>query len=122
VATFGYIVLVLTGSALGGLLGAAAHWWRANATPYPERLFDDERWNAALNGADYVYERDIVKAEWDEAGWWDYYSLRNLLYHVLWGAGFPFLIGAWFWSERAAAVAQACGALGAIGWRPLFCG
>jgi hypothetical protein len=30
-ATFGYLVLVLTGSAFGGLAGVAAHWWRANA-------------------------------------------------------------------------------------------
>ena len=44
------------------------HWCRAHATPYPEKLFEDERWNAAFGGADYVYERDSIKAEWDEGG------------------------------------------------------
>jgi hypothetical protein len=119
--TFAYIVLVVTGSALGGLAGIAAHWWRANATAYPEKLFDDERWNMAFGGADYVYERDVVKAEWNDAGWWEYYSLRNLLYHVVWGMAAPVLLGAWFWSERATAVAKTCEAAAWIGWAPLFC-
>ena len=60
-ATFGYLVLVMTGSFVGAGLGAVAHWWRAYAAPHPEKLFEDERWNAALGGADYVYERDVVQ-------------------------------------------------------------
>jgi hypothetical protein len=120
-ATFGYIVLVLTGSVVGAGLGAVAHWWRANAAPHPEKLFEDERWNAALGGADYVYERDVVRARWDEGGWWEFHSLRNLAYYVLSGAAAPLLIGAWYWSERQGIVVEACRGAARLGIKALFC-
>jgi hypothetical protein len=120
-ATFGYLVLVMTGSVAGAGLGAVAHWWRANATACPEKLFEDERWNAAFGGADYVYERDVVRAEWDEGGWWEFHSLRNLAYYVLSGAAAPLLIGAWYWSERQDIVARTCGSIVRLGLKAMFC-
>jgi hypothetical protein len=113
-ATFGYLVLVMTGSFVGAGLGAVAHWWRAYAAPHAEKLFEDERWNAALGGADYVYERDVVRARWDEGGWWEFHSLRNLAYYVLSGAATPLLIGAWYWSERQGIVVEASRGQGAV--------
>jgi hypothetical protein len=98
------------------------HWWRANATSHPERLFDDERWNSVLGGADYVWERDIIKAKWDEGGWWDYDDLRNILYYVLGGAAAPVLLGVFFWSDRAAIIESTCRLLMKTGTMPLFCG
>ena len=121
VATFGYLVPVLTGSVIGAGLGVAAHWWRANATACPEKLFDDERWNGALGGADYVYERDVVRARWDDGGWWEFHSLRNLAYHVLSGALFPLFLGAWFWGKRQGIVAKTCGTVARLGMKALFC-
>ena len=71
-------------SLLGLMLGFAAHWWKAHADPYPDILDKD---NPALNIA--LTEHSVVNYaldhRYDDAGFWDYYSLKNLAFYVACG-------------------------------------
>jgi hypothetical protein len=69
----------------------------------------------------YLFEEYAVGAEWDDAGYWDSMSLRNLLYYMLCGFGTPILLGFMFWSERTVVVAGLCQLLTGLGLNPPLC-
>ncbi|CAN5528939.1 hypothetical protein BH10PSE7_BH10PSE7_02630 [soil metagenome] len=102
-----YIGLVLSMCVIGVFLGIAGHFLRANATPYPEKLFDSDLYNEAFMDG-YFFEKYAIGAEWDDSGYWDGNSLRNLAYYIISGFMVPALVGLYFWDQRAAIVPVAC--------------
>ena len=119
-ADLAYIAFVFAFTVLGALLGILAHYWRAHATMYAEDLGLGETLNT-LTRADYAWEKHVVGAEWDDAGYWDPHSVRNLVYYMASGTGVPILIGAALWSERHGVVAAFCSTLADIGLKSPLC-
>lgn len=119
-ADLAYIAFVAAFSVLGALLGIAAHFWRAHARMIPEDLGLGEPLNT-LTRDDYQWERHVVGAEWDDAGYWDPGSVRNLVYYMAYGGGTPLLLGAALWGQRHDLVAGLCQLLAQSGLSPPLC-
>lgn len=115
-----YIVFVLAAAVLGALLGIGAHFWRAHATMYAEDLGLGEPLDT-LTRDDYQFEKHVVGAEWDDAGFWDPGSPRNLVYYMASGFLVPLFFGVLLWSGRADVVAATCKGLLRLGLQPPLC-
>lgn len=109
-----YIGFVLAFAVLGGLAGIGAHFWRGHARMIPEDLGFSEPLNS-LTRDDYQWEKHVVGAEWDDAGYWDPGSVRNLVYYMASGFFSPLVIGVLLWGQRAELVSGMCGLLQRIG-------
>jgi hypothetical protein len=119
-ADWTYIAFVLAFAVLGSFLGVGVHFWRANATVFPEKLFDGDIANEIFM-KNYLTEKYVVGAEWDDAGYWATDSLRNLMFYMTAGFATPLLIGAVLWPQRAQLVSSTCKALTDVGLTPLLC-
>jgi hypothetical protein len=119
--TFGYAALWFIGTLFAFLLGLASHYWHAYLQAYPDKLVDGYRWRDhafnALFSQNYVWY-----GHYDENGWWEYYSLRNLTIHTAIPTLLAATYGAYCWSDRASVVAEACKGFGRFGLVPIFCG
>lgn len=115
-----YIAFVLALSVFGALFGILAHYWRAHATVFPEDLGLGEPLNM-LTRDDYAVEKYVVEAEWDDAGYWDGESIRNVIYYIAGGAVAPLILGLAFWSDRQLLVTGACQGLQSLGLTPPLC-
>lgn len=115
-----YIAFVFSATLIGVFLGVIGHFWRAHATYSPEELDLGENINI-LTRDNYLTEKYIAGAEWDDAGYWDGDSVRNLVYYALCGAIGPILAGAALWSARAPLVDATCKALTSAGLAPPLC-
>lgn len=118
--TTAYILFVLSFAVLGGLFGILAHYWRAHATLYAEDLGLGEPLNT-LTRDDYQWEKHVVGAEWDDAGFWRSDSVRNLLYYMAMGFFTPILVGFFLWDQRADMVGMVCRGLIKAGLNSPFC-
>ncbi len=117
---FAYICFVLAAAVLGGLAGIAAHFWRAHATMYAEDLGLGEPLDT-LTRHNYQFEKNVVGAEWDDAGFWDPESIRNLLYYMANGFLAPLFFGAVGWSQREDIVTVVCQLVGHAGLNSPLC-
>jgi hypothetical protein len=63
-----------------------------------------------------------VFGRYDDAGWWEFYSLRNYALHAGPCLLLVLVAGVVNWSERAQVVALTCAGLGQVGVLPMFCG
>jgi hypothetical protein len=105
---------------LGLMLGVAAHWWKANADPYPDILDKDA---PALNIAltEHTMVNHALGHRYDDAGFWEYYSLRNLFYYVACSV-IGVLVAVYATAEgHAAARVGFCNVTGFFGMTPIFC-
>lgn len=105
---------------IGLALGFAGHWWKSNADAYPDILDKD---NPALNIAltEHTVENYALGHRYDDAGYWDYYSLKNLSWYLSGGVG-GMLLAVYGTSEgHATAKGALCVAAKAITLTPLFC-
>lgn len=105
---------------IGLALGFVSHWWKANANQYPDILDKD---SPALNMAltDYSAANYALDHRYTDAGYWDYYSLRNLFYYLTTGVGGT-LFAVYVTSEgHAAARGALCTAASFIKLTPVFC-
>ncbi|MCB1377171.1 MAG: hypothetical protein KDK89_02205 [Alphaproteobacteria bacterium] len=118
--TIAYLSFVFAAAVFGALLGIVGHYWRAHATLYAEDLGLSEPWNT-LSRDDYQWEKHVVGAEWDDAGFWASDSVRNLVYFVASGFFVPLFIGLAFWDQRAEVVSAACSTLAGIGLNSPLC-
>ena len=118
--SFVYLCFVFAAAVFGGLLGIAGHYWRAHATMYAEDLGFNEPLNT-LTRDDYQWERYVVGAEWDDAGFWAADSVRNLLYYVLSGVAVPMFFGLIFWGQRGEIVGAVCEMLTRLGLTSPIC-
>lgn len=118
--TFTYVTFVVALAILGGLTGIVAHHWRAHATMYAEDLGLGEPLDT-LTREDYQWEKHVVGAEWDDAGFWAADSVRNLLYYMATGVAVPLLLGLMLWDQRGGLVQAMCTGLVQVGLHSPFC-
>ena len=91
-----YIFLFIL-TLLCGALGFCMHYWRANFSLYPENLTDNSFLDGMMSNQDIVFEKHIVEAKWDDNGYWDLYSYRNIVYYVLTWASMPLVLALFDW-------------------------
>jgi len=105
---------------IGLALGFAGHWWKSNADPYPDILDKD---NPALNIAltEYTVENHAIGNRYDEAGYWEYYSLKNLVYYLATGVGGTLLAVYATVEGHATARSAFCAVAGVVKFAPVFC-
>ena len=117
---FAYICFVFAASVVGALLGGLGHFWRAHATMFAEDLGLGEPLDT-LTRDNYQFEKHVVGAEWDDAGFWAPDSVRNFIYYVASGFTAPLLLGIGFWGQRSEIVGAICSGLPSPGL-PLITG
>jgi hypothetical protein len=115
-----YIAFVCSIAVLGALLGVAGHFWRAHATLYAEDLGLGEPLDT-LTRRGYQWETHVIGAEWDDAGFWDSGSVRNLVYYMASGFVTPLVLGLIFWGEREHVVTAICTGVTAAGFNSPLC-
>jgi hypothetical protein len=119
-AGFTYICFVFAASVIGAVLGGLGHFWRANATMYAEDLGLGEPLDTPTRD-NYQFEKNVVGAEWDDAGFWAADSVRNFVYYVISGFITPLLLGIGFWDLRGEIVQAVCGGLAGLGLNSPIC-
>ncbi len=105
---------------IGLVLGFAGHWWKSNADPYPDILDKDSPMlNIALT--EHTVENYVLGHRYDDAGFWEYYSLRNLFWYLSGGVGGTLL--AVYATAEGHQVARGglCAVAGFVKMTPLFC-
>ena len=120
-----YIFFVCAATVLGGFLGFVSHFARSNLSG-PEKLFSDDDLmsdvlNNSLGDRNYIFEKHVVNAKWDDGGYWDELSNRNLIYMVLGGVLPPLILGAMLWPYREHIVIATCSGLAHIGLHSPLC-
>jgi hypothetical protein len=118
---FAYICFVLIASLFGLVLGICGHYARAHFTYYPEDLGLGEPLDT-LTRDNYSFEKYVIGAKWDDNGYWDSLSNRNLAYYAISGFAAPLIFGLVFFTERALVVDMSCRGFNAIGLTPIVCG
>jgi hypothetical protein len=103
-----YILLLVIALMFSVAAGFIAHHVRAHFTFSPERVTGSDVFDQALSGEDILFESQVVGAQWDENGFWDVNSNRNLIYYVVSLAGATLLAWLWFWPDRAKIVGLFC--------------
>jgi len=118
--TLAYLSFVFAAAVAGALLGILAHFWRAHATVYAEDLGLGEPLDT-LTRDNYQFEKHVVGAEWDDAGFWASDSIRNLAYYVISGFAAPLVGGLALWGQREALVETVCVSLIQMGLHSPLC-
>jgi hypothetical protein len=118
-ATAGYIFCWMFGQAACVGLALGLHYWSAFLS-LPQKVIDGYRWrdhglNKTLND-DYIWW-----ADYDEGGFWEFYSLKNFLIYAVPISGFFLLFAIAYFPERVEIMGRVCGAVGQVGIKPLFC-
>jgi hypothetical protein len=111
----------LTWATFGVVLGAALHWWKSHADPYPD-IMDKDDPGLNLVVGQYTIENYIADSKYDEAGFWEYHSIRNLIFYV--GAALAAVLGSVYATTDGHAYARdtLCTIARAIRLNPIFCG
>ncbi len=105
---------------IGLVLGFAGHWWKSNADAYPDILDKDRPLlNMALTEYDAV--NYIEGHRYDEAGYWEYYSLKNLFFYLSTGVVGTLVLVYATAEGHAIARSSLCSAVAFIKLTPLFC-
>ncbi len=105
---------------LGLVLGVALHWWKAHADRFPDQLDkDDPLLNMALT--EYSVVNYVADSRYDDVGYWEYYSLRNLFLYVAL-ALFAVLVPVYATVEgHTAARDGLCAVANVANLKPIFC-
>jgi hypothetical protein len=110
--TINYLAMLGVASVFALLLGLANHAAHAY-------LAMPDSWRTDIPGRspDPAYRN----ADYDEAGFWEFASLRNYMIHAGCGLLFVWAIGLWYWDRQAFVLAQVCGFVAKAGITPVFC-
>lgn len=120
-ATAQYLTLWTAALACAFLVGLATHYIHAHFQPYPDKILDgDGLGGRVLN--EVISPKYVFWGEYDEGGWWEFYSLRNLLTHAIVPVLVVLITGAAFWSDRESVVQDACRSAASMGLHPRLCG
>lgn len=105
---------------LGLVLGFALHWWKAHADRFPDQLDkDDPLLNMALT--EYSVVNYVADSRYDDVGYWEYYSLRNLFLYVAL-ALLVVLVPVYATAEgHAHARGALCSVANVVKLKPIFC-
>ena len=121
----GYLAFLFCCSVIGALSGLAAHIWRAEVGDgtgaNEDPVFEKGFLVVLAPHEDRALEKRAIKADWNENGWWDGYSLSNMAYYVGGGAAAPWIWGLLMWNSQDETMAAICGSLASTGITPLFC-
>ena len=115
-----YIFLFIL-TLLGGVLGFCMHYWRSNFSTYPEELTDNSLIDGFLTGQDMVFEKRVIGAKWDDNGYWDVYSFRNMIYYVCSFAVIPLIAALYDWRILKYVGDSFCAFMAAHGIHSLLC-
>jgi hypothetical protein len=115
-----YISFTLIATVFGAVLGYVGHYWRAHFTYTAEDLGLGEPWDS-LTREDYQFEKHVVGAKWDDNGFWDDSSNRNLCYMVVSGAAAPLIASFVFFGSRSEIVSGVCLGLSSLGLNSPVC-
>jgi hypothetical protein len=110
----------LVWATLGLVLGFVGHWWKSNADMYPD-ILDRDRPLLNMALTEYSAENYALGHEYDDAGFWEYYSLKNLLWYL--GGGVAGVVGAVYVTAEGHALARdgLCKAASFVWLTPVFC-
>lgn len=112
--TANYLLMLGVFSALAAVLGFATHTGHSYLAIWPDLYW---KWQLRARSPEGRY----AWADYDEEGFWEFASMRNVLLYVgtnlamVWGFGF------WFWDRQEQALAAVCSGFRYIGTTPLFC-
>ena len=105
---------------LGLFLGFAGHWWKSHADPYPDILDKDQPMlNIALTEHNMV--NYTLDHRYDDAGYWEYLSLKNLKFYLFCGVAGVLLPVYASTEGHNAARSALCAITRTVGLTPLFC-
>lgn len=119
-AEFGFLLIWFLLGLLAVAVGTCTHYANAFLRPYPDKTVEGYRWrdhmlNNTLNSS-YVWWGD-----YDENGWWEFYSLKNYLSHLVIPAFAAFAFGPMYWSDRMRVLNKVCRGFAEVGMAPMFC-
>lgn len=116
---FAYFFFWLLAHVLALGLGIATHYSHAFLS-LPDKLVDGFGWrDHALNGA--LNNRYVWWADYDEQGFWEFYSLKNFLIHAVPANLLVFAFGLAWLPQRAEVVAAICRTVANAGLKPVPC-
>jgi hypothetical protein len=121
VVSLSYILLATLAVFVSAAAGFVAHHVRSHFTYSPERITDIDIVDQALSGEDILFESQVVGAKWDDNGYWDVDSNRNLIYYMASFAGMTLLASLWFWPDRVKLVGQFCTFMSWVGLSSPLC-
>ena len=118
-ATIGYLFFWLLAQLIAVAVGFASHYAHAFLS-IPEKLVDGSGWT------DHLINNSVSSgynpfADYDEQGFWEFYSLKNFLIHAAPLSVVVFGFGCAWLPERVEKLATLCGALAKAGITPLLC-
>jgi hypothetical protein len=119
--TVTYLFLWLLALLLSAFIGFVAHFARAHLSYLPERVTGNDWIDDAMSNNDIVFESKVIGAKWDDNGFWDADSNRNLIYYMLSFMAVTAAVGLWFFPDRVAVVTGVCKVSSHFGITPLFC-
>ncbi len=120
-----YLVSLALLVPIGAFAGYISHLIRANFTPHPERLLEERGLVSTLFN-DWVSRESLVidrllGGEWDEMGYWDAYSTRNILLYVIPGAIIPLILGVILFPQHAEITGSVCQVMRDFNLDPPLC-
>ncbi len=96
-ASWALYVFLFILTLLGGVIGLGLHYWRASFSLYPEELSGNLFIDSMMSNEHLLFEKHIVNAKWDDNGYWDIYSFRNMIYYFAFGASVPLVLALFDW-------------------------
>ena len=120
-----YLVSMALLVPIGAFAGYISHLVRANFKPHPERLLEERGlvstlFNDWVSSESLIIDR-LLGGEWNDMGYWDAYSTRNILLYVIPGAIVPLICGVILFPQHAEITGQACQFMRAISLDPPLC-
>ena len=100
-------------------MGFGTHYWDAYLS-MPEKLIDGYKWrDHALN--DTLNSNYVWWADYDEMGFWEFYSLKNFCIHAVPTSFITFLFALAYFPDREPLMGKLCGSIAKVGLHPMFC-
>lgn len=118
--TITYLFIWLLAFAGALLVALASHWAHAEFMAFPDKLFDGGRTSDTILNEMLSPEHRVL-GQYDEAGWWEFYSWRNYAIHAVPCVLAVLVIGLLNWDVQAEAIAALCNGAAEIGLSPRFC-
>ena len=114
---FNQFIAVLIYTVLAVAVGFFCHFWKSNFDPMPDRWSGNEAIDMLTT--EYSLDKKMFGVEYEDTGFWKWYSLRNIAYYAMGAVGSVWLMIALAGLQKSTQLL--CTALLALGQNPLFC-